>query len=115
VAGDHSFKLTGLILILLDLAFAAMNEAQGRPPLSFIDLRPFGPAMVVVRNHDVAEQIAKSSKLFPHSLPKTPEIYGHMVHVIGSKSILAAHVRVRNKSFYFLFSNHDCQLTIKTL
>ncbi|KAI0003480.1 cytochrome P450 [Xylariaceae sp. FL0662B] len=74
-----------------DLAFAAMNEALGRPPLHFVDLRPFGPAMVLVRSHEVAEQISKSSKVFPYSPPKMPEVYGHMVHVNGPTSILASH------------------------
>ncbi|KAI1848877.1 hypothetical protein JX266_005305 [Neoarthrinium moseri] len=74
-----------------DLAFAAINDAQARPPLTFVDLRPFGPAMVLVRSHDIAEQISKASKLLPYSLPKMPEVYGHMVHVTGKTSVLAAH------------------------
>ncbi|KAI1074368.1 cytochrome P450 [Whalleya microplaca] len=74
-----------------DLAFAAMSEKLGRPPLMFVDLRPFGPPMVVVRSHEVAEQVSKASKLFPHSLPKMPQVYDHMVHVTGRTSILAAH------------------------
>ncbi|KAI1394798.1 cytochrome P450 [Hypoxylon fuscum] len=74
-----------------DLAFTAMNEALGQPPLMFADLRPFGPPMVIVRSHHVAEQISKPSKLYPYSLPKMPQVYGHMVHVTGPTSILAAH------------------------
>ncbi|KAI1446943.1 cytochrome P450 [Annulohypoxylon stygium] len=74
-----------------DLAFAAMNEALGRPGLMFLDLRPFGPPMVVVRSHEVAEQVSKASKSLPYSLPKMPSVYGHMVHVTGRTSILATH------------------------
>ncbi|GAB1309801.1 Sterigmatocystin biosynthesis P450 monooxygenase stcS [Madurella fahalii] len=74
-----------------DLAFAAMNETLGRPPLMFVDTRPLGSPMVIVRSHEIAEQISKASKLFPYSLPKTPRVYGHMVHVTGPTSILAAH------------------------
>ncbi|KUI67583.1 hypothetical protein VM1G_02817 [Cytospora mali] len=74
-----------------DLAFAAMSEALGRPPLMFLDLRPFGPPMVIVRSHEIAEQIVKPSKAFPYSLPKMPSVYGHMVHVTGPTSILPAH------------------------
>ncbi|KAL1848924.1 hypothetical protein Daus18300_013433 [Diaporthe australafricana] len=71
-----------------DLAFAAINEALGRPPLMFLDLRPFGPPMVIVRNHEVAEQIVKPFKSYPYSLPKMPSVYGHMMHVTGPTSIL---------------------------
>ncbi|KAI0896091.1 cytochrome P450 [Annulohypoxylon nitens] len=74
-----------------DLAFLAMNEALGRSELMFLDLRPFGPPMVVVRSHEVAEQVSKASKDFPSSLPKMPSVYGHMMHVTGRTSILATH------------------------
>jgi hypothetical protein len=69
-----------------------MNEALERPPIMFLDLRPVGPPMVIVRSHEVAEQISKPQKHFPHSLPKMPEIWSHMVHVVGPSSILAANV-----------------------
>ncbi|KAI1451668.1 cytochrome P450 52A11 [Annulohypoxylon moriforme] len=45
----------------------------GRPDLMFVDLRPFGPPMVIVRSHEM------------------PSVYGHMVHVTGRTSILATH------------------------
>ncbi|KAJ8122726.1 hypothetical protein ONZ43_g1147 [Nemania bipapillata] len=73
-----------------DLAFRAINEALGRPPLMLMDLRPFGPPMAIVRSHEVAEQVSKAYKQFPYSLPKMPEVYGHMVHVTGPTSILGA-------------------------
>lgn len=75
-----------------DLAFAAINQALGRPPLMFLDLRPFGPPMVIVRNHEVAEQIVKPFKSYPYSLPKMPSVYGHMMHVTGPTSILPSQV-----------------------
>ncbi|KAI0434723.1 cytochrome P450 [Xylaria sp. FL1042] len=73
-----------------DLAFQAINEALGRPPLMLVDLRPFGPAMVIVRSHEIAEQVSKASKQLPYSLPKIPQVYGHIVHVTGPTSILGA-------------------------
>ncbi|KUJ24522.1 cytochrome P450 [Mollisia scopiformis] len=73
-----------------DLALAAMNEALGRPPLMFVDLRPAGPPMVVVRSHEVAEQISKASERFPHSLPKMSEVYEHMIYMTGPTSILSS-------------------------
>ncbi|KAI0437132.1 cytochrome P450 [Xylaria telfairii] len=73
-----------------DLAFQAINEALGRPPLMFMDLRPFGPAMVIVRSHEIAEQISKTYKQFPYSLPKKPEAYDHIIHLTGPTSIIAS-------------------------
>ncbi|KAI1259185.1 cytochrome P450 [Xylariaceae sp. FL1019] len=73
-----------------DLAFKAVNEALGQPPLMLMDLRPFGPAMVVIRSHELAEQVAKAYRHLPYSLPKMPEVYGHMVHVTGPTTILNA-------------------------
>ncbi|KAI1825848.1 cytochrome P450 [Xylaria intraflava] len=73
-----------------DLALKAINEALGRPPLMFLDLWPFGPTIVVIRSHDVAEQVSRGSKQFPYSLPKMPEAFDHMVHVTGPTSILGA-------------------------
>ncbi|KAI0860528.1 cytochrome P450 [Xylaria cubensis] len=73
-----------------DLAFQAISEALGRPPLMFMDLRPFGQAMVIVGSHEVAEQVSKTYKHLPYSLPKMPQVYGHLVHVNGPTSILGA-------------------------
>ncbi|KAI0540097.1 cytochrome P450 [Xylaria digitata] len=73
-----------------DLAFHAINEALGRPPLMLMDLQPFGPPMAIVRSHEVAEQVSKAYKQFPYNLPKMPQVYDHMVHVTGPTSILGA-------------------------
>ncbi|KAI8954382.1 cytochrome P450 [Xylaria longipes] len=73
-----------------DLAFQAINEDLGRPPLMLMDLRPFGPPMVIVRSHEVAEQVSKPYKQFTYSLPKVPQVYGHIIHVTGPTSILSA-------------------------
>lgn len=61
-----------------------------------MDLRPFGPAMVIVRSHEVAEQVSKAYKQFPYSLPKIPEAYDHIVHLTGPTSIIASEVRPRS-------------------
>lgn len=58
----------------------------------FLDLRPFGPPVVIVRDYEVAEQISKPFKSLPYGLPKMPSVYGHMVHVTGPTSILPAQV-----------------------
>lgn len=79
-----------------DLAFAAMNEALDRPPLMFLDLRPFGPPMVIVRSYEIAEQICRPFSGFPYGLAKMPSVYGHMENVTGPTSILPASVSVRD-------------------
>ncbi|KAI8628838.1 hypothetical protein F5Y19DRAFT_435061 [Xylariaceae sp. FL1651] len=53
-----------------------------------MNLRPFRPPMVIVRSHELAEQISKTYKQFPCSFPKAPQVYGYMVYVIGLTSIL---------------------------
>lgn len=73
-----------------------MSDALGRPPLMFLDLRPVGPPMVVVRSHEVAEQISKPFNGFPYGLPKMPSVYGHMKNVTGPTSILPASVSIEN-------------------
>ena len=87
-----------------------MNEALGRPPLMLIDLRPLQPPMVVVRSHEVAEQISKGSKPFPYSIPKMPQGYSHMVHIIGWTSILSSDVCSQSLWFLFLAQPIHCRL-----
>jgi hypothetical protein len=69
-----------------------MNEALGRPPIMFADFRPLGPPMIIIRSHEVAEQISKAHKSLPYSLPKSPIVYDHLIHVAGPTSILSAKV-----------------------
>lgn len=66
-----------------------MNDDLGRPPLMFVDLRPVNRPMVLVRSHEIAEQISKASKLYTTSAPKADLRY--LEPVIGPKSILALH------------------------
>ncbi|KAK3316871.1 cytochrome P450 [Apodospora peruviana] len=73
-----------------DMAFAAMHEALGRPPVMLVDLRPVASPMVVVSNYEVAEQIVRTSDRFPYSPPKVPEIWKQLEHLAGPKSIISA-------------------------
>jgi hypothetical protein len=75
-----------------DYIFGDMSKELGRPPLMFVDLRPVTYPMVVVSNHEVAEQIARVSKLFPWSTPKSPTLSG-LMHLTGEHSILTREVR----------------------
>ncbi|KAI1420271.1 cytochrome P450 [Xylaria sp. FL1777] len=72
-----------------DASFVAMHEELGRPPLMFVDLRPVNLPMVLVTNHEIAEQVSKASNLFPTSLPKANLEY--LEPLTGRKSILVSH------------------------
>lgn len=70
-----------------DKIFEEMWASIGRPPVMLVDLRPINPPMALICGHDIAEQISKSTKLFPFSPPKSPTL-SHMIPIIGSTSIL---------------------------
>lgn len=76
-----------------DLAMMAMHRALGRPPLMFVDVRPIADPMVVVANYDIAEQITKSTDIFPTSPPKSTLSMTRLRYLTGPTSILAKHVR----------------------
>lgn len=60
---------------------------MGRPPIMLVDLRPVNPPMVLIPSHEIAEQISKTSKLFPLSTPKSPT-WARMIPITGRTSIL---------------------------
>lgn len=64
-----------------------MWASIGCPPIMFVDFRPIIPPMAIVSNHDIAEQITKSSKYFPVSTPKSPTM-AHLLPLLGPASIL---------------------------
>ncbi|XXH02119.1 hypothetical protein Hte_008487 [Hypoxylon texense] len=72
-----------------DSVFIQMNNDLGRPPLMFVDLRPVNRPMVLIRSHEIAEQISKASTLYPTSTPKSD--LGYLEPVIGPSSILTLH------------------------
>lgn len=63
-----------------------MNRALGDPPVMVLDNWPVFPKMVIVRSHEIAEQVARPSSHFPYSVPKSGSVE-RIVTVIGSKSI----------------------------
>lgn len=69
-----------------------MFEALGRPSVMFVDLRPIASPMLVIGDYQVAEQIVKSSALFPYSPGKEPHVWDHMVSLSGPTSILSSSV-----------------------
>lgn len=52
-------------------------------------MRPVMYPMVIIRSHAIAEQISRSSKLFPYSTTKSPTLQSQMGRLIGEKSILS--------------------------
>ncbi|KAJ8132862.1 hypothetical protein O1611_g762 [Lasiodiplodia mahajangana] len=72
-----------------DVIFSDMSEALGRPPLMLVDLRPISKPMVVIMNHEIAEQVSRASTLFPTSPPKVS--FKHLEHLVGPTSILSSH------------------------
>jgi hypothetical protein len=75
----------------LDELFQDMHDQLGNPPLFIADFRPITHVMCIVCNHEVAEQISKSSKLFQYSTPKSPTIRWYQ-DLFGASSILVAEV-----------------------
>ncbi|CAI7627544.1 unnamed protein product [Penicillium palitans] len=75
--------------IHIDEILKAMYHGLGKPALFVVDLRPVSQPMCVICDHDVAEQISKSSKLFQYSAPKshTSRSYSDMM---GPLSIVLA-------------------------
>ncbi|KAH7317047.1 cytochrome P450 [Stachybotrys elegans] len=74
----------------VDMAFAAMHKALGRPPVMLVDLRPVASPMLIVGSHDVAEQVSKASDRWPNGIPKTPAIWKQLEHLTGPRSIISA-------------------------
>jgi cytochrome P450 len=65
-----------------------MHASIGDPSVMFIDFRPFSHPGLLIRSHDVAEQLSRGSKLYPWSVPKYATQHGQMVPVIGKHSII---------------------------
>ncbi|RSL74284.1 hypothetical protein CEP53_000392 [Fusarium sp. AF-6] len=72
-----------------DLIFAEMYEKLGRPPLIFLEMRPISKPVALITSHDIAEQVTKSSNLFPWSTPKTPTMKD-IIHLLGPSSLNSA-------------------------
>ncbi|CAI7671679.1 unnamed protein product [Penicillium discolor] len=66
-----------------------MYHGLGKPALFVVDLRPVSHPMCVICDHDVAEQISKSSKLFQYSAPKS-HISRSYSDMMGPLSIVLA-------------------------
>lgn len=77
----------------LDTVLSEIRESIGDPAAFFLDLRPLHPPLAVICNHEVAEQITKSSKKFPYGLDKSPSL-GPYKPLLGDNSIIVSAVGV---------------------
>jgi hypothetical protein len=57
----------------------------------FVDLRPTMRGMIVVASHGIAEQLSRSTRMFPYSVTKSPTMSG-IEQLIGKKSLITAEV-----------------------
>ncbi len=71
----------------LDIVISEIRKDLGDPSLFILDCRPVADPMCGIAGHDVAEQISRSTKLFPWSTPKSPTL-GTLTHLTGPRSIL---------------------------
>lgn len=74
------------------MAFAAMYDNLGRPPVMLVDLRPVSSPMLVRGSYEVAEQITKATNQFPYSPLKDLDVWVPFVYLAGSTSILTSKV-----------------------
>lgn len=59
----------------------------------FTDFRPVSFGMMIIASHEIAEQIARSSK-FPYGVTKSPTLHNSFHKLIGDQSLLTAEVCV---------------------
>ncbi|KAK2591231.1 hypothetical protein QQS21_011073 [Conoideocrella luteorostrata] len=57
-----------------DAIFSEMHERIGKPPIMLLDNWPIVPPMVIVANHEVAEQISRPTSIFPYSNEKWKDV-----------------------------------------
>ncbi|RAL11559.1 cytochrome P450 [Aspergillus homomorphus CBS 101889] len=73
----------------VDHVFEDVKAYLGNPPLYFLDLRPVVGVLGIVCNHEIAEQIARSTKTFPYSMGKSPTMKA-LEPLLGPNSLITA-------------------------
>ncbi|KAM7215176.1 Cytochrome P450 [Rhypophila decipiens] len=100
-----------------DQVFLAIHEKLGRPPLFLVDFRPVRVPMLIVCDHDMAEQISKISHLFPWSTPKA-DVTSHLDHLLGPTNILSLQGhewKQTRRKFNYSFSHQNLSSCIPTI
>ncbi|OJK03477.1 hypothetical protein ASPACDRAFT_1862831 [Aspergillus aculeatus ATCC 16872] len=85
----HEFTSKGEPERHIDEVLLEIKAHLNHPPLFVLDLRPIQYPLCVIGDHEVAEQISRSSKEFPYSMTKSPTIKD-LHSLIGMGSILGA-------------------------
>ena len=80
-----------LLTSFLDYVFDDMWRSKGHPEIVFLDLRPVNWGMSIIASNEVAEQITRTSKMYPISVTKSPTM-GALLPLIGKRSIFVAEV-----------------------
>ncbi|KAL2864274.1 cytochrome P450 [Aspergillus lucknowensis] len=73
----------------IDQVFLEVDEQLNHPPLFVVDLRPVLHVICVICSHEVAEQISRSTKALPYSVPKGNSMDIFMP-LMGPNSLLSA-------------------------
>jgi len=73
----------------MESAFADMSESIGNPPVMLLDTRPVMRAMLLIRSHEIAEQVSRQSKTWPYSTPKS-DTMRNLAPLLGERSIAMA-------------------------
>lgn len=89
VSSSQYPDVNGRVLTYIDIVFLEIKRHLGNAPLFILDLRPVQYVLCVVGNHEVAEQISKSTKSFPYSMHKSPTMRLYE-RLLGPRSILTA-------------------------
>ena len=70
-----------------DYLFEEMWNELGRPSCFLVDLWPATWPLLIVANHDIAEQFSKANRQFAYSTPKSPTV-NELTPLIGGQSML---------------------------
>ncbi|PYH46164.1 cytochrome P450 [Aspergillus saccharolyticus JOP 1030-1] len=73
----------------IDHVFGEIQQSLGNPPLFLVDLRPVVGVIGIVCNHEVAEQVSRSTKAFPYSMSKSPTMKP-LEPLLGPHSVITA-------------------------
>lgn len=71
----------------INYVLMGLFKQNGYPPVMLVDARPLDHAMLVICNHEVAEQLTKASTRWVSSTPKSPTL-NEIWHLTGRHSIL---------------------------
>jgi cytochrome P450 len=73
----------------IDYVLENIWKANGSPEYMFFDTRPAQYPLLLVASHEIAEQIAKSTKQQPYSTTKSPTIQAGFGRLVGRYSLLS--------------------------